>query len=125
MRFVGYVMPEQLAASLDGVAGVVMPSLGGEVFGLVAAEQMLQGRLVIVSDLGALREVVGEAGLVFRTGDAEELAACLRRVCDSPELIPKLGRMARARALAAFGDERVTDEHLSLYRTLLEDGVPQ
>ena len=76
-----------------------MPSLGGEVFGLVAAENMMRGKLVIVSDIGAMREVVGETGLVFRTGDAQDLATCMKRTIDEPELASSLGYSARVRAM--------------------------
>ena len=55
-----------------------MPSLGGEVFGLVAAENRW-GRCVIASDIGALAEVLGDAGMKFPTGDAEGLARCMEK----------------------------------------------
>lgn len=78
VEFLGYVPEERLPEALRDVSTIVMPSLAGEVFGLVAAEKMLQGKLVIVSDLGSLKEVVGDAGLVFRNGDAADLAARMR-----------------------------------------------
>jgi glycosyltransferase involved in cell wall biosynthesis len=92
-----------------------MPSLGGEVFGLVAAENMRRAKLVIVSDLGALVEVVGDSGLVFPAGDAPALAACMRRVLDEPTLAPTLGAAARARAQELFSVGRMLDRHVALY----------
>jgi len=44
---------------------LVMPSLWNESFGLVAAEAMLNGIPVVVSNRGALPEVVGQGGVVL------------------------------------------------------------
>jgi glycosyltransferase involved in cell wall biosynthesis len=119
VEFLGHVSDDRLDAAFSDVSAVVMPSLGGEVFGLVAAENMLRGKLVIVSDLGALSEVVGPAGLVFPAGDAAALAACLRRVLDDPSLAVSLGAAARARALELFSLPRMLVSHLVLYRQSL------
>jgi glycosyltransferase involved in cell wall biosynthesis len=48
---------------LAEAATVVMPSMAGEVFGMVAAENMARGKLIILSDVGSLREVIGDTGL--------------------------------------------------------------
>ena len=84
-------------------------------FGLVAAENMMRGKLVIVSDIGAMREVVGETGLVFRTGDAQDLATCMKRTIDEPELASSLGYSARARAMQIFDRDSMIEKHISLY----------
>lgn len=116
IEFLGHVRDERLDEVFSDVAAVVMPSLGGEVFGLVAAENMLRGKLVIVSDLGALQEVVGDAGLIYPAGDAAALAACMRRVLDEPDLATSLGSAARARAQQLFSVECMMDAHIALYR---------
>jgi glycosyltransferase involved in cell wall biosynthesis len=119
VEFLGHVREDRLREVLKNVAVVVMPSLGGEVFGLVAAENMLRGKLLIVSDIGALREVVGETGLVFRTGDAEDLATCMRRAINEPALATQLGASARKRAMQAFDRDSMIERHISLYREAL------
>ena len=93
-----------------------MPSLAGEVFGLVAAENMLRGKLLIVSNIGALAEVVGDTGLVFPAGDAAALALCMRRVLDDPSLAASLGSAARLRAMQMFNRDSMIQQHVSLYR---------
>lgn len=70
VEFVGHVPQDRQDEVLSGAGTVVMPSLSGEAFGLVAAENMLRGKLLIVSDIGSLRELVGDTGLVFPAGDA-------------------------------------------------------
>jgi glycogen(starch) synthase len=119
VQFLGRLGKMQLAEVLSDATAVVVPSLAGEVFGLVAAENMLRGKLVIVSDIGALREVVGGAGLVFKVGDASSLAACMRRVIADPALAVSLGAAARRRALEAFNVPQMIQAHVSLYREVL------
>jgi glycosyltransferase involved in cell wall biosynthesis len=119
IEILGHVPDDRLDQVLEDVATVVMPSLGGEVFGLVAAENMLRGKLLIVSDIGALREVVADTGLVFPTGDVEGLAACMRQVLKEPSLAASLGSAARTRAMQVFNRHSMIQHHLSLYREAL------
>ena len=64
VRFLGYVEDEVLAGLYANATVVVLPSKD-EGFGLPALEAMASGAPVIVSDGGALPEIVGEAGLIF------------------------------------------------------------
>jgi glycosyltransferase involved in cell wall biosynthesis len=118
VQFLGYVRKEELEECLAGVAAVVMPSLGGEVFGLVAAENMQRGRLVIVSDIGALAEVVGDAGLKFMPGDVAGLARCMEDIVANPTFAEGLREKASHRAAQTFADDQMAKEHLRLYEEL-------
>jgi glycosyltransferase involved in cell wall biosynthesis len=119
VEFLDHVSEEMLGSALSTAATVVMPSLGGEVFGLVAAENMLRGKLLIVSDIGSLREVVGNTGLVFPAGDAASLASCMRSVVQNPELAESMGAAARQRALEMFNPARMIQAHVSVYKRVL------
>lgn len=119
VEFLGHVPEDGIEKVFAGVTAVVMPSLGGEVFGLVAAENMLRGKLLIVSDIGALREVVGDTGLVFRTGDADTLARCMREVIEKPSLAGLLGSAARLRAMQVFNRDSMIRAHVALYQEAL------
>jgi glycogen synthase len=119
VRFVGRLQGAQLDAALATASVVVVPSLGGEVFGLVVAENMLRGLPVITSDLGAFVEVLGEGGLTFRTGDAAALAEELARILDDPALAARLARSARRRALEFCDFRRMLDAHARVYRQAL------
>ena len=119
VQFLGHVPGERLNESLADVGTVVMPSLGGEVFGLVAIENMIRGKLLIVSDIGALREVVGDTGMSFPTGDSAALGACMRRVLDEPPPAASLGSAARIRAIKLFDSDGMVKNHVALYREAL------
>lgn len=116
VRFAGRVS----GADLDGVLAeadvVVVPSLGGEVFGLVVAENMLRGLPVIASDLGAFVEVIGNAGRAFPTGDAAALANQIRLLLENPKGAAELGRLARQRAIEFCDFRRMLEAHAQIYR---------
>jgi glycosyltransferase involved in cell wall biosynthesis len=99
-----------------------MPSLGGEVFGLVASENMLRSKLLIASDLGALQEVIGETGLTFPAGNSTALAQRMQQVIAQPGLPETLGARARARALRLFGQESMIQRHIQVYREAISIG---
>ncbi|GAC1689539.1 MAG: hypothetical protein PVS2B2_27980 [Candidatus Acidiferrum sp.] len=115
LRFAGRLPAAQMEAALARTTVVVVPSIGGEVFGLVVAENMLRGLPVVASDLGAFVEVLGDAGLTFRTGDAADLAAKLTEIFEDPLRAARLGHGARRRVLNLFGKSQMVDEHAKLY----------
>lgn len=124
VRFTGKLTGAELDPALAQSSVVVVPSLGGEVFGLVVAENMLRGLPVIASDLGAFVEVVGEGGLTFRTGDATELARKIAKVLDEPTCATQLRQRARERALEFCDYQRMLDAHAIAYLQALRGSVP-
>jgi glycosyltransferase involved in cell wall biosynthesis len=117
--FVGQVADEEAEALLSDAVAVVVPSLAGEVFGLVAVESMMRGRPVIAPKGGSLAEVVGETGLKFAPGDATSLADCMEKFVHSPEVAIELGKRARRRSLEQFRADQMVDGHLALYQGVL------
>ena len=75
--FLGYVDDETLAGLYAGASLFVLPS-HDEGFGLPALEAMASGTPVLVSDGGALPELVGDAGLVFCQANPNDLKNKLR-----------------------------------------------
>lgn len=70
----GWVTREELLSRVDVL---VVPSIWPESFGLVAIEAMAAGVPVIVSDAGALSEIVGPDGVVVPAGDVAALAEAI------------------------------------------------
>jgi glycogen synthase len=118
-RFTGRLPAGELDALLNTVSLVVVPSLGGEVFGLVVAENMLRGLPVVASRLGAFVEVLGPAGLTFETGNARALATRLAELLDDPALRATLGQQARQRATEFCDMQRMLAAHADVYAQLL------
>jgi glycogen synthase len=117
--FVGEVAEKDMEALLGDAAAIVVSSLAGEVFGLVAAESMMRGRAVIVPEGGPLAEVVADAGLKFAPGDAMSLADCMERFLRFPEVAMEFGDRARRRSLEKFAADQMLDSHLALYQGVL------
>ena len=74
-----------------------MPSLN-EGFGLTALEAMACGKAVIASNIGALSEIIGQAGLLFDPHSSHALHAAILSVLSSAEQRAELASKALARA---------------------------
>lgn len=118
--FTGMLGPEELRRETVDVTALVMPSVWEETAGMAAIEQMMQGRPVVVSDIGGLGEVVNGAGFRFPAGDVAALAGHLRSIVEDPALALRMGEKAARRAVELFDRERMIGEHLRLYREILE-----
>jgi len=85
VRFLGYVAEEDLPGLYAKASLFILPSLN-EGFGLPAIEAMASGTPVIVSDGGALPEVVGDAARIFKLADSDGLATAIRECLCNDEL---------------------------------------
>jgi glycogen(starch) synthase len=117
-RFVGRMDTADVDTALAKASIVVVPSLAGEVFGLVLAENMSRGLPVVASNVGSLAEVLGDAGLTFGVGDATELARQIRRLLDDSALASELSSRARGRISERYPRSKMINLHAELYRRL-------
>jgi len=118
-EFVGMVPSDAIPGLLAQATAVVMPSVWEDVAPLAASELLMQGQLVIASDIGGLGEIVDGAGLRFPAGDADALESCMRQVLDNPGLATELRLKARQRGLELFSEKHMLEEHAQLYQSLL------
>jgi glycosyltransferase involved in cell wall biosynthesis len=124
VQFAGALSPMELAEHLRRSDVLVLPSLSTPVwkeqFGRALVEAMACGLPVVGSDSGAIPEVVGDAGLIFREGDVSALTGCLERLAASPELRVELGERGRLRVNRMYSQERIAARTAAFYRLLLE-----
>lgn len=122
--FTGAV-PHQDVLSYYGLIDIfVVPRQKSSVADLVTPlkpfEALATGRAVILSDVGALREIAKDSGAVetFRAGDSEDLCRKIVGLLESPEKRQELG----ARAARWVRDHRTWDanvhEYYRVYRKL-------
>jgi len=78
----------------------------------VLVEQMAAGNAILARDNESNREVLGDAGLYWRT--PEELATLLRSSWGDADRLSKLGAYARRRAEDRYSWDRVTSCYLEL-----------
>jgi glycosyltransferase involved in cell wall biosynthesis len=114
VRVLGRLSDAGLATALRGASVLAVPSLA-EGFGLPLLEAMAAGVPVVHSDVPALVEVAGGAGVAVPRGDAAALAAGLRAVLDSPRRAAELAASGRARA-GDFSWHRAADSVWALHQ---------
>lgn len=85
VTFTGYVPDDDLVAIYNAASLLVLPSFN-EGFGLPVIEAMACGTPVAVSKIGALVELVGDAGLVFDPSDVSDMVSTIDRILQSAEL---------------------------------------
>lgn len=112
--FTGYVEDADLAALYSGALAFVFPSLY-EGFGLPPLEAMACGTPVITSNVTALPEVVGDAGITVPPTDADALCDALLKVAGDEGLRRELGRLGLERA-ATFSWENCAEQTVRAYR---------
>jgi len=108
VEFLGRV-PEAQKAQLFKTADIyVSPATGRESFGIVLLEAMSAGAPIICSDIHGYRGVVRRErdGILVEPGNADALAAAVRRLIDDPALRAQLSRAGEERA-QLFTWERV------------------
>jgi len=99
VRHIGYVPDAERMALYRWASMLVLPSFD-EGFGLPALEAMGLGVPVVVSDRGALPEVVGEAGLLVDPARPDDIAQAMGALLADPGLARRLGEAGRQRARA-------------------------
>jgi glycosyltransferase involved in cell wall biosynthesis len=111
----GSVGPAERTEVLGSAAALLHPIAFAEPFGLSVIEAMACGTPVIAYRRGSMPEVIDEGVTGFVVSGIEEAVASVPlAVRLDPETI-------RARARERFDAERMVDEYLRVYRSILED----
>jgi len=118
VQFLGRMENSRIIETLQKSDVVISPSLAGEVFGMVVAETMLRGIPILASDLGAFTEVIGEAGFMFRAGDAVDLARQMARIVGDLAQTNRIAAVARQRVLDCFSTREMVERHAAVYLQL-------
>jgi glycosyltransferase involved in cell wall biosynthesis len=109
-------------------AVLVFPSEWYETFGRVAVEAFAAGTPVVVARIGAVAELVdhGRTGLLYEPGDAEDLAAQIRRLTADPKMARAMRRAARQEYETKYTAERNYHLLSDIYRrAMARQPVPQ
>jgi glycosyltransferase involved in cell wall biosynthesis len=97
-------------------------SYGTEATSLALLEGMSLGLPSVVSDYGGNPWLVkhGDNGLVFPTRNSEELANCMQRLMEEPELARTMGQRAGEVFQACFTGEVFAENTQQVYRMILK-----
>jgi glycosyltransferase involved in cell wall biosynthesis len=119
VRWLG--LRRDLPALLDAADGFVLAS-AWEGMPLAVGEAMAMEKPVVATDVGGVRELVGEAGTMVPAQSPESLAQAMLETMRRPaEERCASGLEARMRIASHFSMEAKAKEWEALYRTVLED----
>jgi glycosyltransferase involved in cell wall biosynthesis len=122
VKFVGHLQRDDLDRAIADSRFTVLPSHAYETLGKTILESYAHARAVVASDLGSRREFVepGRTGLLYRTGDVEQLAASIQFLCSRPELAEKMGRAGWEQIQQNYTPKLHYDALIKLYDRLAD-----
>lgn len=114
----------EMPAYMNAADIVVLPAISTpavkEQYGRAITEAMACGRMVIVSESGALPEVVQDAGIIVQENDVSALRLALEKAINDPSLRESLGRAAYRRAHEHLSIRRQAEILNETFRSLLK-----
>lgn len=113
----------EMPAIMNAADIVVAPSIWKEQYGRVVPEAMACGRAVVVSDIGAMPELLDDCGVKVPPGDVDALADAIRRLLEDASERARLGRLAAERASAVLSLQSQVDIVDRLLRELAPRGA--
>ncbi len=114
VTFAGIQTGETLVRTLNEHRIMAVPSRLAEPFGVVALEGIACGCVPVGSHGGGLVDAIGSCGVVFPNGDADEMAACLRRLLTDEELCGRL-RAQAPEHLERHHPRRIAEAYLRVF----------
>jgi len=115
-QFVGQLTPDRRRKMLAEAKCLLHPTLAPETSSLVAMEALAAGTPVIAYRSGALPEIVEDGVTGFLVNDVETMAEAIEKV-------DTISRTACHKAAQRrFSKQRMIEQYLELYRTILRHG---
>ena len=97
---------------------MAFPSIS-EAFPYAVLEAMSCGAAIVASDVGGVREALGDCGLLVPARTPLAMADAISFLLNNPRERERLGRMARARVLKHFTQEQFLSSYEDTYLSLL------
>jgi glycosyltransferase involved in cell wall biosynthesis len=115
---------KQVADYMNQMDIFVLPSLTRpnwiEKFGRVLIEAMACGVPVVGSNSGEIPNVIGEAGLIFKEGDPDDLRDKLDLLLSDKDLRNNLGKLGRERTVENYAWKSIARQTIKLYEQLMD-----
>jgi len=105
-------------SELLSCADIYVHSTHFEGFAIAVAEAMAAGLPTVASNVPGLSWVAGDAALLCKPGDSDDMASQLRRLVGNKELRKELGQRGRLRA-RQFSIDATVSAHIHLYESLV------
>jgi glycosyltransferase involved in cell wall biosynthesis len=117
IEFLGFKKGEELEKLVAGARAIIMPSIWMENLPYSLLEAMAAGKIVIVSRIGGMKEIVkdGINGFSFKPGSSDDLASKINNL-DKFDL-NKIGEAAR-QSMKTLEEEEYYREIMEVYLSL-------
>ena len=122
VRFQG-VLTEGQMSQLLGRSSMYAATSRYEPFGLAPLEAAFSRCAIIANDIPTFREIWGETAIYFRTNDALDLASSIEKLNKDRELRLTYANLAYNRARQRYTAERMVDDYISLYESVVPAGA--
>ncbi len=122
IKFLGHVSADTVHREIAKARLVVIPSIWSEGFPIILAESYAAGTPVVVSDFGALAELVeeGVTGVRFAIGLAPALYKSVSSLWSANGRLAKMGAAARMRYEADYAPEANLKQLVRIYQAATE-----
>ena len=124
VQFLPPVQQDRMPDLYAQADALVLPSRGTPVwkeqYGRVLLEAMACKVPVIGSDSGAIPEVIGDAGLIFKENDANSLAQCLQYLMETPTLQKDLAERGYKRVTSFYSQKEIARRTNEFYRKVMD-----
>ena len=122
IKYLGYLDKTSLVQAYNAADVLVAPSFH-EGFGITLLEAMSCGTPVITSNVSAMPEVVGDAGILVDPKNSQAIADAVCRLQSDPIYYQEL-RAKGLKRVQAFTLENVAEHVVGVYEKLLKHGSP-
>jgi glycosyltransferase involved in cell wall biosynthesis len=114
--FTGWLNIEELNVELESKRFIVIPSIIGESFSLIAAEVQYLGLPAIASNNGALAELINDSinGVLVSPGNIDELEKALVFLLEDHSIVDKLSMGAYKKSESLLTPNEVIDRYLRI-----------
>ena len=124
MQWFGQLSRSQLARFFGLHHVAIFPSVHPEAFGIVAAEAIASGLVLVTSGVGGAAELIEDrvSGFRFKPGDASALAEVLAEICSiTPEQLRSIAQRGEQRIRSQFSVEKAAAQLEQLFQAALPD----
>ena len=122
IKALGHQSADDISLLMRQALFLILPSEWYEGFPLVLVEAFAHGLPILASRLGSMADVIndGETGLLFESGNPDDLASKIRWLVDNQEKCQRLGNNARLAYLANYTAERNLQQLIEIYQQAIE-----
>lgn len=121
VEFAGQLQGPELDRAITSSRFTVLPSHAYETLGKTVLESYARARPVVATDMGSRRELVhpGKTGVLYETGDVEQLVSAINSLASQPEAAEKMGLAGRELLRENNAPENHYEALIGLYERLM------